>query len=47
MKNKILVGTLATALLFGGAFAVGASNNDDVSKVDVKANEYEIHSKYR
>ena len=37
MKKKLLIGTLRAALVFGGAFAVGASNNDDVSKV-IKAN---------
>ena len=38
MKKKMVIGTLSAALVFGGAFAVGASNNDDVSKVDDKAN---------
>ena len=38
MKKKMVIGTLSAALVFGGAFAVGASNNDDVSKVDAKAN---------
>ena len=34
MKKKMLIGTLGAALVFGGAFAVGASNNDDVSTVN-------------
>ena len=38
MKKKMVIGTLSAALVFGGAFAVGASNNDDGSKVDAKAN---------
>ena len=38
MKKKMVIGTLSAALVFGGAFAVGASNNDDASKVDAKAN---------
>ena len=38
MKKKMVIGTLSAALVFGGAFAVGASNNDDTSKVDAKAN---------
>ena len=36
MKKKMVIGTLSAALVFGGAFAVGASNNDDVSKVMLK-----------
>jgi uncharacterized membrane protein YkoI len=39
MKKKMVIGTLSAALVFGGAFAVGASNNDDGSKVDAKANQ--------
>jgi uncharacterized membrane protein YkoI len=38
MKKKMVIGTLSAALVFGGAFAVGASNNDDAGKVDAKAN---------
>ena len=38
MKKKMVIGTLSAALVFGGAFAVGASNNDDGGKVDAKAN---------
>jgi uncharacterized membrane protein YkoI len=38
MKKKMLIGTLSAALVFGGAFAVGASNNDDGGKVNAKAN---------
>src|SRR3954462_6187240 len=34
MKRKVLIGTLGAALVFGGAFAVGATNNDDVNAVD-------------
>ena len=30
MKKKLLIGTLGAALVFGGAFAVSATNNDDV-----------------
>lgn len=37
MKKKMLIGTLSAALVFGGAFAVGASNNEDVNKVNDKA----------
>ena len=29
MKRKVLIGTVVTALVLGGAFVVGASNNDD------------------
>ena len=39
MKKKLVIGTLSAALVLGGAFAVGASNNDDGSKVDAKANQ--------
>ena len=38
MKKKMVIGTLSAALVFGGAFAVGASNNDDGGKVDPKVN---------
>ena len=38
MKKKMVIGTLSAALVFGGAFAVEASNNDDGGKVDAKAN---------
>ena len=38
MKKKMVIGTLSAAFVLGGAFAVGASNNDDGSKVDVKVN---------
>ena len=38
MKKKMVIGTLSAALVFGGAFAVGASNNDDGGKVDAKVN---------
>ena len=31
MKKKLLIGTLGAALVFGGAFAVSATNNDDIS----------------
>ena len=34
MKKKLLIGTLGAALVFGGAFAVSATNNDDVSKTN-------------
>jgi uncharacterized membrane protein YkoI len=37
MKKKMVIGTLSAALVFGGAFAVGASNNDDVG-IDPKTN---------
>ena len=47
MKKKILIGTLGAALVFGGAFAVGASNNDDVNKVDDKATNMKSIPKYR
>ena len=39
MKKKMLIGTLSAALVFGGAFAVGASNNDDVSKTNKTKDE--------
>ena len=39
MKKKLLIGTLGAALVFGGAFAVGASNNDDVSTTNKTKNE--------
>ena len=39
MKKKMIIGTLSAALLFGGAFAVGASNIDDGKKVDNKTND--------
>ena len=42
MKKKMVIGTLSAALVFGGAFAVGASNNDDGGKVDAKANNTKI-----
>ncbi|WP_191090798.1 PepSY domain-containing protein [Niallia endozanthoxylica] len=29
MKRKVLIGTLGAALVFGGAFAVGAADNDN------------------
>ena len=32
MKKKLLIGTLGAALVFGGALAVSATNNDDVSR---------------
>jgi len=38
MTKKVLTGILGAGLVFGGAFAVGAANNDDVSKVDLKTN---------
>ena len=38
MKKKIMIGTLSAVFVLGGAFAVGASNNDDGSKVEAKAN---------
>ena len=31
MKKKLVIGTLGAALVFGGAFAVSATNNDDIS----------------
>lgn len=34
MKKKLLIGTLGAALVFGGALAVSATNNDDVSKTN-------------
>jgi uncharacterized membrane protein YkoI len=37
LKKKMVIGTLSAALVFGGALAVGASNNDDVGK-DSKTN---------
>ena len=38
MKKKIMIGTLSAVFVLGGAFAVGASNNDDGTKVEAKAN---------
>lgn len=34
MKKKLLIGTLGAALVFGGAFAVGAAKNDDGRTVE-------------
>ena len=34
MKKKLLIGTLGAALVFGGAFAVGAAGNDGVSTIN-------------
>jgi uncharacterized membrane protein YkoI len=34
MKRKVLIGTLASALVLGGAFAVGATNNDGSNSVE-------------
>ena len=31
MKRKVLIGTVVSALVLGGAFVVGASNNDDTN----------------
>ena len=36
MKKKMIIGTLSAVFVLGGAFAVGASNNDDGTKVEVK-----------
>ena len=44
MKKKMVIGTLSAALVFGGAFAVGASNNDDGNKVEGKADTKTILS---
>jgi uncharacterized membrane protein YkoI len=41
MKRKVLIGTLGAALVFGGAFAVGATNNDNVSTVDTNKTKNE------
>jgi uncharacterized membrane protein YkoI len=41
MKRKVLIGTLGAALVFGGAFAVSATNNDDVSTVDTNKTKNE------
>jgi uncharacterized membrane protein YkoI len=41
MKRKVLIGTLGAALVFGGAFAVGATNNDDVSTVETNKTKNE------
>ena len=38
MKKKMIIGTLSAVFVLGGAFAVGASNNDDGTKVEGKAN---------
>ena len=38
MKKKMVIGTLSAALVLGGAFVVGASNNDGISKVADPAN---------
>ena len=38
MKKKMMIGTLSAVFVLGGAFAVGASNNDDGTKVEAKAN---------
>jgi uncharacterized membrane protein YkoI len=38
MKKKMVMGALSAVLVLGGAFAVGATNNDSGSKGEVKAN---------
>lgn len=39
MKNKMVIGVLATGLVFGGALAVGATNNDKVTSQKVTENK--------
>ena len=39
MKKKLLIGTLGAALVFSGAFAVGAAGNDGVSTINKKNTE--------
>ena len=39
MKKKMVIGALSAVFVLGGAFAVGASNNDDGTKVEAKANK--------
>ncbi len=39
MKKKLLIGTLGAALVFGGAFAVGAAKNDDGRPVEQSKTE--------
>ena len=34
MKRKVIIGTLASALVLGGAFVVGAANDDDSSSLN-------------
>ena len=47
MKKKMVIGALSAAFVLGGAFAVGASNNDDGSKVDAKVNNTKTILGYR
>ena len=44
MKKKVLIGTLGALLVFGGAFAVGATNNDNVSTISTTNNKQTILS---
>ena len=46
MKKKMIIGTLSAVFVFGGAFAVGASNNDDGTKVEAKANNAKTFLSY-
>ena len=39
MKKKMMIGALSAVFVLGGAFAVGASNNDSGNKVDAKVNQ--------
>ncbi|WP_428911247.1 PepSY domain-containing protein [Niallia sp. Krafla_26] len=44
MKKKILISTFGAAIIFGGAFAVGASNLDDNNKMVKDLNRQEMLS---
>lgn len=44
MKKKLLIGTLGAALVFGGAFAVGAAKNDDGRTVEQSKTEHTLLS---
>ena len=44
MKKKVLIATLGASLVFGGAFAVGATNNDNVSTTNTIKNKQAILS---
>jgi len=39
MKKKMMIGALSAVFVLGGAFAVGASNNDGGNKVEAKVNQ--------
>ncbi len=44
MKEKVLIASLGAALVFGGAFAVGATNNENVSTPNTTKNKKTVLS---